>query len=237
MLQVQENYKNLAALILASLFAGLIVLTSEIMNFSSPVVSFAEIGRSNIIFRNILVSILANPSDEQIIFALKLLIFLPLFTLFYKIYKDYDILACIKVFVYIELIFLFNNLFKNSDEIFFFIAFIGVLNSYVAKLRFTRIIFLVFSILLFPLFSILCSGLLYVILKIYRLKPLHLYSYDLVFIDSILISSLLLFFAYGTQTMGLMANYGPSPIVFIINAVLFVSAGLPFLRSKNTYEL
>jgi hypothetical protein len=237
MLQAQENYKNLVALILASLLAGLVVLSSWAINFSKPVISFAKIERSDLIFSNFLVSILANPSDDQAIFSLRLLIFSPLFSLIYKIYKDYNLPACIKFFAYIEVIFLLNNQLNNSAGIFFFISFVGILNSYIVKLRFTKIVFLVFSILLCPIFSILCVGFSYLIIKIYRLNPFHVYSYDLVIIDSILISSLLLFIVYGIQTMALIANYGPSPIAFIINLLLFSTAGLTFQFFKKSYEI
>jgi hypothetical protein len=236
MLQVQENYKNLTALILASLLVGLMALSSWVINFPKPVVSFAEIEFSNLIFNNFLVSLLDNPTDDQAIFLLSLLIFLPLFILIYKIYKDYDLLVCIKFFSYIEVIFLLNNQFNNSDRIFFFISFVGILNSYIVKLRFTKVFFLVFSILLCPIFSILCVGFTYLIIKIYRLNLFYVYSYDLVIIDSILISSLLFFFVYGIQTMILITNYGPSPIVFIINLLSFSTAGLAFQLFKKSYE-
>jgi hypothetical protein len=236
MLQAQENYKNLTALILASLLAGFMALSSWVINFPKLVVSFAEIELSNLIFSNFLVSLLANPTDDQAIFSLSLLIFLSLFILIYKIYKDYDLLVCIKFFAYIEVIFLLNNQFNNSDGIFFFISFVGILNSYIVKLRFTKVFFLVFSILICPIFSILCVGFSYLIIKIYRLNPFHVYSYDLVIIDSILISFILIFFVYGIQTMALITNYGLSLKVFIINLILFSTAGLTFQLFKKSYE-
>lgn len=237
MLEVQEKYRNIIALILPSLLGAVIVLESILINAYDSTLTISEFKQLNLFYSDFLSSILAGHTSHQFMMSLILLNFLSLYFLFYQIYKNFNFSFCIKSAIYIGAIyFLAKKLNGNLDDIFFFICFINIVNSFLAKLRSIKFIFLVFSIIVCPAFSIPFVAISYFLIKILRLNFFYIYKYDLVMIDSILTSILLLFFVYGTQSITLFVyRGGASPIIFIITILLFVLTGLPLLLAKKSY--
>ncbi len=234
MLEIQEKYKNFFSFILAILFAVIIAFFILPLNFSNNIDGFSELQNINLVFSNFLAIISTKPSPNQIFLSIITLTFLSLFFLFYRIANKFKWLVCSKTAICIGILFILLN--TKLNDIFYFICFINIISSFISASRFAKLGLLIFTIILSPIFSILFLIVLYLIVKVIKLKVFYMYRYDLVLVDSFFFSITVLYFTYGFQWLGLFLNpLMENPLFYMTKFLVFVVSALAFLLSRKSY--
>lgn len=235
MLEIQEKYKNFFSFILAIIFAAIITFFILPLKFSNNIDGFLELQVNNLVYSNFISSIIAKPSPNEFFTSLILLTFLSLFFLFYRIKNKYNWLFCAKTAIYVGTLFILLN--NNLNDIFYFICYINIVSSFYSVSRFAQFALLMLTIILSPIFSIVCLVVLYLTIKIIKLNIFYVYRNDLVLVDSFFFSIAVLFFIYGFQWVGLfLYPLLESPIFFIIKLFILILSALPILLSRKSYE-
>lgn len=235
MLEIQKKYNNIFSFILAILFAAIITFIILPLRYLNNIDGFLELQVNNLVYSNFISSIIAKPSPNEFFTSLILLTFLSLFFLFYRIKNKYNWLFCAKTAIYVGTLFILLN--NNLNDIFYFICYINIVSSFYSVSRFAQFALLMLTIILSPIFSIVCLVVLYLTIKIIKLNIFYVYRNDLVLVDSFFFSIVVLFFIYGFQWVGLfLYPLLESSIFFIIKFFILILSALPILLSRKSYE-
>ena len=175
MLEIQEKYKNFFSFILAIIFAAIITFFILPLKFSNNIDGFLELQVNNLVYSNFISSIIAKPSPNEFFTSLILLTFLSLFFLFYRIKNKYNWLFCAKTAIYVGTLFILLN--NNLNDIFYFICYINIVSSFYSVSRFAQFALLMLTIILSPIFSIVCLVVLYLTIKIIKLNIFFILSW------------------------------------------------------------